>query len=562
MPAAAYRYPGVYIQEIPSGVHAITGVSTSTAAFVGWAPKGAVDKAVLVESFDDFQREFGGLTLGVDLGYAVLHFFQNSGTSAYIVRLVNDDPAHPAESATTASATIGGLIVSASSPGDWANDYQLAMTGSSDPNSPYFRLQVLAPVEKGSKQLAPLETFERLSMDPGDSRYVVQILKNQSELIRAKLATGDAAKDAATTKTFTAKIAADAKAAIAKASADAAAAGATPAAATAAGAAAGTAVAAAAQVAFTPGAPGKVLQPADAAFLSQINIAVEGNGFDRLQKIDLFNLLCVPGLLDVATITALEGLCVKKRAFMIVDCDKSTGSPSAAINAVQQFAGSIAVGKAAQYGAIYFPRIIAPDPLRLNQPWTFPPCGAIAGLYAQTDNDRGVWKAPAGTAVGILGIQSLDVPLTDDQNGDLNVLGINCLRTFPVYGSVVWGARTLDGADERASEYKYIPIRRTTLFIEESLYRGTKWVVFEPNDEPLWAQIRLNVGAFMNTLFRQGAFQGATPREAYLVKCDHSTTTQNDINRGVVNIVVGFAPLKPAEFVVIQIQQLAGQIAT
>ena len=182
--------------------------------------------------------------------------------------------------------------------------------------------------------------------------------------------------------------------------------------------------------------------------------------------------------------------------------------------------------------------------------------------YAQTDKDRGVWKAPAGTAVGILGIQSLEVPLTDAQNGDLNVLGINCLRAFPVYGNVVWGARTLDGADERASEYKYIPVRRTTLFIEESLYRGTKWVVFEPNDEPLWAQIRLNVGAFMNTLFRQGAFQGASPREAYLVKCDSTTTTQNDINRGVVNIVVGFAPLKPAEFVVIQIQQLAGQIAT
>ena len=131
---------------------------------------------------------------------------------------------------------------------------------------------------------------------------------------------------------------------------------------------------------------------------------------------------------------------------------------------------------------------------------------------------------------------------------------------MPVYGIVSWGARTLDGADQKASEWKYIPVRRLALFLEESLYRGTQWVVFEPNDEPLWAQIRLNVGAFMQNLFRQGAFQGTSPREAYLVKCDKETTTQNDINLGIVNIVVGFAPLKPAEFVILKITQLAGQV--
>jgi hypothetical protein len=152
------------------------------------------------------------------------------------------------------------------------------------------------------------------------------------------------------------------------------------------------------------------------------------------------------------------------------------------------------------------------------------------------------------------------VKLTDDENGQLNQLGINCLRTFPVAGSVVWGARTLRGADQLADEYKYVSVRRTALFIEESLYRGTQWVVFEPNDEPLWAQIRLNIGAFMHNLFRQGAFQGTTPQDAYFVKCDKETTTQNDIDRGIVNILVGFAPLKPAEFVVIKIQQIAGQI--
>jgi phage tail sheath protein FI len=190
----------------------------------------------------------------------------------------------------------------------------------------------------------------------------------------------------------------------------------------------------------------------------------------------------------------------------------------------------------------------------------FVPSGAVAGIFARTDAQRGVWKAPAGQDASFVGVSQLSVPLTDDENGELNPLGVNCLRAFPIIGRVVWGARTLQGADQLASEWKYTPVRRTALFIEESLYRGTKWVVFEPNDEPLWAQIRLNVGAFMHNLFRQGAFQGSSPRDAYFVKCDKETTTQNDIDLGIVNILVGFAPLKPAEFVVIQIQQMAGQI--
>jgi phage tail sheath protein FI len=180
----------------------------------------------------------------------------------------------------------------------------------------------------------------------------------------------------------------------------------------------------------------------------------------------------------------------------------------------------------------------------------------------RTDAARGVWKAPAGLEATVSGVSGLTVKLTDGENGQLNPIAVNCLRNFPNFGTVVWGSRTLDGADQLASEWKYVPVRRVALFIEESLYRGTQWVVFEPNDEPLWAQVRLNIGAFMHNLFRQGAFQGKTPNEAYFVKCDKETTTQNDINLGIVNIVVGFAPLKPAEFVIIKIQQIAGEIAT
>jgi phage tail sheath protein FI len=220
------------------------------------------------------------------------------------------------------------------------------------------------------------------------------------------------------------------------------------------------------------------------------------------------------------------------------------------------------IGSATKNAAVFFPRIRRPNPLRDDQIEDFAPCGAVAGLFARTDSQRGVWKAPAGLESTLNGVPELSVPLTDPENGELNPLGINCLRAMPPAGRVIWGSRTRVGDDRLASEWKYIPVRRTALFIEESLYRGTQWVVFEPNDEPLWAQIRLNVGAFMHNLFRQGAFQGTTPRDAYFVKCDKNTTTQSDINLGIVNIVVGFAPLKPAEFVVIKIQQMAGQIET
>jgi phage tail sheath protein FI len=253
--------------------------------------------------------------------------------------------------------------------------------------------------------------------------------------------------------------------------------------------------------------------------------------------------------------------CSKRRAMLIVDPPAawSNVKETAAADAKTGFGGFLSRGFA-RNAALYFPRIQQADPEREGQIDTFVPCGVIAGVMARTDVQRGVWKAPAGLDAALNGVQELEVNLNDAENGMLNPLGINCLRSFPVFGRVVWGARTLRGADQLGDEYKYVPVRRLALHIEESLYRGTQWVIFEPNDEPLWAQIRLNIGAFMQNLFRQGAFQGKTPREAYFVKCDSETTTQNDINLGIVNIVVGFAPLKPAEFVIIKIQQMAGQI--
>jgi phage tail sheath protein FI len=218
------------------------------------------------------------------------------------------------------------------------------------------------------------------------------------------------------------------------------------------------------------------------------------------------------------------------------------------------------IGADAPNSALYFPWLRAADPLDENRVRAFPPCGFVAGVYARTDSTRGVWKGPTGIEAAVSGAVGTEVTLTDGEHGTLNPRGVNCIRMLPVYGPVVWGSRTLHGADDRGSEWKYVPVRRLALFIEESLLRCTRWVVFEPNDEALWSQVQLNVGAFMHDLFRQGAFQGNSPRDGYFVKCDMETMTHDEINCGVVNIVVGFAPLKPAEFVVIRIQQMASQV--
>jgi phage tail sheath protein FI len=214
-----------------------------------------------------------------------------------------------------------------------------------------------------------------------------------------------------------------------------------------------------------------------------------------------------------------------------------------------------------QNGAIYFPYLRSTDPLTGNA-IALPPSGFVAGIYARTDLNRGVWKAPAGLETTVLGTTGVveQGRMTDQRQGTLNPKGINCLRSFPGVGTVVYGARTLVAEITALQQWRYVPVRRMTLFIEQTLYRNLGWVVFEPNDEPLWAAIRTSIEGFMLSLFNQGAFQGATPSQSFQVKCDKSTTTQTDIDNGIVNIIVAFAPLKPAEFVIIKIAQLAGQV--
>ena len=491
----ALSFPGVYIEEVSSGVRTITGVATSIALLIGWAGRGPTDRAVRISNFvSDYQRAFGALDKRSLLGYGVKQFFDNGGADAYVLRLAG-------AGALASKVVIGQLTVEANSPGLWGDSYTIRITLRPAPDNARFKLEVL---DKNSKNTV-VESFENLSMNSADPRFVQSLINDRSSFIKVTVATN------------------------------------TP-------PAAGTSNLAA-------GAEGAVLGPGTSGFQTAL-LAQFGVG-TVTDRIDIFNLVCVPGESDPATLGTLQGHCKHRRAFLIADT-----SPTATVASLNTGLLPSLTGSDAPNSGMFFPWVKAPDPLQENALVDFPPCGFVAGVFARTDSSRGVWKAPAGSEASLNGAAGLSITMSDAENGQLNPLGINCLRTLPVYGNVVWGSRTMHGQSDRGSEWKYIPVRRMALFLEESLYRGTQWVVFEPNDEPLWAQIRLNIGAFMQNLFRQGAFQGKSPREAYFVRCDSTTTTQTDINLGIVNILVGFAPLKPAEFVVIKLQQIAGDIPT
>ncbi len=511
------NYPGVYIEEIPSGVRTITGVATSITAFVGRAKRGPVDEAKVITSYADYERKFGGLDLNSKMSFAVRDFFRNGGSQAVIVRLFNSGSA-------TGTATLGAdnLDLKAISPGAWGNHLKVTVSHDDGATVDVAAQQGLNVTDLFNLAIEDLKTgatenYLNVSVVEGPRR-IDKVLDNSSKL-------------AVVPATFTLPATRPADGAYTVQTANAA-------------------------------SDGTVLGVNDYIGTGKDTAKT---GLYALEQTDLFNLLCLPpdwdtsannsypgGLLAAAATYCEE----KRRAMLLVDPPSNWTDTDAAVTGI-----GAGVGTNSKNAAIFFPRIKQTNPLRDNQLEAFVPCGAVAGVFARTDTQRGVWKAPAGMDAILRGVPELTVKLTDGENGRLNPLGVNCLRTFPIIGRTIWGSRTLKGADQLASEWKYVPVRRTALFIEESLFRGTQWVVFEPNDEPLWAQIRLNVGAFMHNLFRQGAFQGTTPRDAYFVKCDKETTTQNDIDRGIVNIVVGFAPLKPAEFVIIKLQQIAGDLA-
>ncbi len=674
MPTAP-TFPGVYIEEVPSGVRTLVGVATSIGAFIDRFQRGPIDEAIRILSFADFERDFGGLEATSEASYAIQQFFLNGGTEAYVVRVGAVAPAPnlpvaasfvlPSGGSTalraTAARRIRGQVVG--NPGTWGNvlrlevDYDTVVlpNASLDPagvltQGELFNL-TLTEVElrDGRTFVRQTETFRNLTLRPNVRNNAQAVINEGSKLVQvdrvgltalpvppAPPFRPDATGTLSDTLTLPpvvpvngsqlditldpdgpagplpvvvrtlvlnyggpAPVGADYS--FVRQFLEAAIRAADPNEPLLAGATvslvggrfqvhlgrSGTGFNPAATLSFSnhladttaadlqlTTAVGATVGPQQAPLTGGLNgdpisepslhgVRAAKTGLFALEDADLFNILCVPAAAELPATdmrnfyTAAEAYCEERRSFLIVDIPRATDD----LDAMQTWLTQNA-NLRHRNAAVYFPRVRVADPLQQNRLESRGASGTMAGLYAATDASRGVWKAPAGTDVRLRGVQDLDYVLTDRENGVLNPLGVNCMRNFPVFGNIAWGARTLDGADQQASEWKYIPVRRLALFLEESLYRGTKWVVFEPNDEPLWAQIRLNLGAFMQGLFRQGAFQGQSAREAYFVKCDAETTTQADINLGIVNVVVGFAPLKPAEFVIIKIQQMAGQIPT
>jgi Bacteriophage tail sheath protein len=378
--------PGVYIEEIPSGTHPIEGVPTSISAFVGATPKGPVTAPLAVRSFAEFTQQYGGLTDGMPLGYAVQHYFANGGGEALIARVESS----------------GGALADAD---------------VSDP---------------------ALEKTQR--------------------------------------------------------------------------------------------------------------------GLWLLEKAERFNILCIPPLAptaDVGKVTwdAAVAYAGKRRAFVIVD------PPASWANAQAVTAASLAalVSPAAN-AAVYFPRLRGTDPLHGSQPTAFAPSGAVAGVYARTDQTRGVWHSPAGAGANLVGFLGAAVTLAEAELAALDALNVSTIRAQPALA--VWGARTL-APGTVAQEYKYVAVRRLVLFIEESLDEGLRWAVFEPNTPALWASVRASVEDFLRSVWRQGALQGTKLEEACFVRFDPPTISQQDVDLGRLVMLIGIAPVRPAEFVVIRLTIVA-----
>ncbi|MFF1588787.1 phage tail sheath subtilisin-like domain-containing protein [Streptomyces sp. NPDC058286] len=613
--AARPTYPGVYVEELPSTTRAISAVTTSVTAFVGHTRRGPLNEPVRVTGFADFERRFGGLSAQSPLAYAVHQFFGNGGSVAVIVRVAKAGSGKTAcvvLESTDGRSESRVLEVHAKEPGVWGNSLRVAVDYDTTCPDETFNLRVHDA--RGDAR----ESFTGLSMDAGSGTYAPTVINAGSRLIRVE-AVGEGRPDPSGTvsKPFghelpdpavdvTVKIG-DVEREFRLYDADCD----------------GEAPSSVAELALLlerklralPDAPGRhafagvevtafgrrlqvvagSTDPEDVVrFLGEcandlgleasvnppvfpleggedgeapgprdlIGSEADKTGIQALRGVADVNLLSLPELASyektedaLTVVSAAQRLCEERRIFLLVDAPAtwvSVDSARAGLSAFDAVRGN--------HAGLYFPHLQLTDPLtgRLR---AFPPSGAVAGVIARTDSERGVWKAPAGTEAQLVGVRSLTVDLTDRETGLLNPLGVNCLRTFPLAGPLVWGARTLEGSDALDSAWKYVPVRRLALHVEESLQRGLQWVVFEPNDESLWQQIRLSASSYLHTLFRQGAFKGSTPREAYFVKCDSETTTDEDVANGIVNVLVGIAPVRPAEFVVVKIQQTSGQFA-
>jgi uncharacterized protein len=521
-------FPGIYIEELPSNAHTIAAAPTSVTVFVGYVhpfktASSNFNRALEIFSFSDYERLFGGFyqsgILDANVPYAVNEFFLNGGSDAFVVGI---HPAHYLD----ATGTSVGDVVAATATLD-ANGSNGIFVTALEPTDTVGMTVAINNIQGSVADLSVVygkqtELYRKITLDTTSADFLETRINGVSALITVSKPSGH---------NYPAALSADSKL-------------------------------------LSATAPSGATTVFDASDF--LNVFEADSSLDKLQ---IFNILAIPGVTNNGVLSEALAFCERKLAFFIMDPPpEDIADPPT--NWIGDFLGNTAgdtdgnVAPTSPNGALYFPYLqstnpvtgLSRDPITLT-PFTLPPSGFVAGIFARTDTNRGVWKAPAGLETTILGTTGV-VPgglMTDQRQGVLNTIGVNCLRSFPGTGTVVFGARTLASSNKAFQQWKYVPVRRMTLFLEQTLKLNLTWVIFEPNDEPLWVAIRVSIESFMLSLFHQGAFAGVTPSDSFQVKCDSTTTTQQDIDNGIVNIIVAFAPLKPAEFVIVKIAQLAGQ---
>lgn len=539
-----YLSPGVYVEEVAGGSRPIEGVGTSVAAFVGLAPFGPLNEPTLVTNWSQYVAEFGDFTDGCYLAHSVYGFFNNGGTAAYVVRvggaLAAGRPA-AADSGRTSSAPLASAASTASAPQEIAVGEAVALGA--------FKVAALAAGRAdGGALTVEVQDIEgdgaadrfKLLVKDGDTvvedfdvsarksarNYVVTQVRQRSKTIVVEEAAPGVAQTRPEAQTLT--LAAPAPVTAPASSA--------------------TASSAAAQ------ASGES-RLESAQFIGD---SADRTGFGGLEALDEINMVAVPdlmaayqrGLIDLEQVKAVQ-------LGMVAHCElmgdrMAVLDPPPGLNArdIRKWRMDVA-GYDSRYAALYYPWIKVFDPSS-GQTKVVPPSGHMAGVWARNDAERGVHKAPANEIVR--GAVDLELQITRGEQDLLNPVGVNCIRAFPGRGIRVWGARTL--ASDPA--WRYLNVRRYFNYLEESILIGTQWVVFEPNDQALWARIRRNISAFLVNEWRSGALFGQRPEDAFYVKCDAETNPVESVDLGRVVCEIGIAPVKPAEFVVFRLAQFSG----
>ncbi|HEY2706297.1 MAG TPA: phage tail sheath family protein [Candidatus Dormibacteraeota bacterium] len=505
-----YLSPGVYVQEVSSGSKPIEGVGTAVAAFVGLAERGASNTPTLVTNWTQFTQEFGEFIEGSYLAHAVYGYFLNGGGGAYVVRIGADgaapEPAPVARGELAASGDGGrpAYRIVAAEPGPPGDEISVEVADASQPDEDAFKLVV----SRGGKVE---ETFDNVTVKRGPQN-VVTATKQRSKLVRLEEVGTGAALSAPVRG----------------------------------------------RVALSGGGTALSLRLNADDYLGDV---ADRTGFGGLEAVDEVTMLCVPDLMSAYQQGQIDLEAVQAvQLGMIAHCELMgdrvailDAPPGLNAQQVKEWRVEKA-GYDSKYASMYWPWVKIFDPLQ-GRAVFMPPGGHVAGVWARSDDSRGVHKAPANEV--IRGAIALELQLTKAEHDQLNPVGVNCIRAFPGRGIRVWGARTLSSDPE----WRYLNVRRLFNFIEESILEGTQWVVFEPNDHRLWDSVRRTVNAFLRRVWREGALFGTTAEEAFYVKCDAENNTQDSIDAGQLIIDIGIAPVKPAEFVVFRIAQFAGGAA-